>query len=329
MCDYSIIVPVYNVKDYIKECVDSILSQTIESFELILVDDGSSDGSSEICDKYAGSDSRVVVKHKANGGVSSARNMGLDIAKGSFIVFVDSDDWVTKDYLSTFNVRKSDADLYIQGLQFVNSKTGLVSEEKDLPDLVLDKEAFPIQIPKYNILALGFPVCKCYRKNIIEQNHLRFNESISHHEDHIFVFDYLLHTSKIQLNAGLQYNYRYFHNPKSLSSSSHSIESMSLASKEMLSRLNSICDLFCIRDGNYISLMTHLCLIPVMGATVGLYKDDGSNHFRRLRQFLPPTSLIKHCYFPSDNCGRVIKFFASRRMFLSLHLFLSVYSHLR
>lgn len=86
MCEISIIVPVYNVEKYLKKCVDSILNQTFKDFELILVDDGSPDNSGMICDEYAEQDSRVRVIHKENGGLSDARNAGIDVAKGSILV---------------------------------------------------------------------------------------------------------------------------------------------------------------------------------------------------------------------------------------------------
>ena len=93
----SIIVPVYKVEKYIHKCIDSILNQTFKDFELILVDDGSPDNCGKICDEYAKKDSRVIVIHKENGGLSSARNSGLDIARGDYIGFVDSDDYIEND----------------------------------------------------------------------------------------------------------------------------------------------------------------------------------------------------------------------------------------
>ena len=99
----SIIIPVYNAENYLRRCIDSVLSQSFTDFELILVDDGSKDKSPQICDEYASQDTRVRVIHKANGGVSAARNDGLDIAKGEYITFIDSDDWVERDYLSTLS----------------------------------------------------------------------------------------------------------------------------------------------------------------------------------------------------------------------------------
>ena len=93
MPKYSIIVPVYKAEDTIRECIDSVLKQQYTDFELILVDDGSPDNSGGICDEYAANDSRIRVIHKENGGVSSARNIGIDTALGKYIIFRDSDDW--------------------------------------------------------------------------------------------------------------------------------------------------------------------------------------------------------------------------------------------
>lgn len=96
----SVIVPVYNVKQYIERCVDSILVQTYTNIEIILVDDGSTDGSGNLCDTYAGKDARVQVVHKDNGGLSDARNAGIQAAKGEYYAFVDSDDYVAADYIA-------------------------------------------------------------------------------------------------------------------------------------------------------------------------------------------------------------------------------------
>lgn len=96
----SIIVPIYNVERYVEKCVRSVLSQDYSNFELILVDDGSPDGAGEICDDFEKKDRRIRVIHKKNGGVSSARNAGLNIAKGEYIMFIDGDDWVDTDHVS-------------------------------------------------------------------------------------------------------------------------------------------------------------------------------------------------------------------------------------
>ena len=100
----SIIVPVYNTEKYISNCIESILKQKEKDFELLLIDDGSKDQSGRICDTYATKDDRIKVIHKKNGGVSSARNLGIDHAKGEMIFFIDSDDTVGPDYLKNLEI---------------------------------------------------------------------------------------------------------------------------------------------------------------------------------------------------------------------------------
>ena len=114
----SVIVPVYMVEKYLNRCVVSILEQTYNDFELILVDDGSPDGCGEICDKYAKEDKRVKVIHKQNGGLSEARNFGLDRSSGAYITFVDSDDWIEKEYLEVLyqNIINNNADISVVNL---------------------------------------------------------------------------------------------------------------------------------------------------------------------------------------------------------------------
>lgn len=109
----SVIVPVYNVKEYLNECIESIVNQTYKELELILVDDGSTDGSSEVCDEWGKRDSRIRIIHKKNGGLSDARNKGIDNATGKYIAFVDGDDYVHSNYLEILlnNLLENDADI--------------------------------------------------------------------------------------------------------------------------------------------------------------------------------------------------------------------------
>ena len=125
----SVIVPVYNVEQYLPRCIDSILNQTFTDFELLLIDDGSTDGSGAICDEYARKDSRIRVFHKENGGVSSARNLGLYNAKGKYIAFIDADDWVESRSLPAFvkALEKCESDVVLTHYRTVNITTG---EEK-------------------------------------------------------------------------------------------------------------------------------------------------------------------------------------------------------
>ena len=122
MPELSIIVPVYKVEKYLPRCIDSILAQTFGDFELILIDDGSPDGCGRICDEYARKDKRIVVIHQKNMGVSAARNAGLDIARGRYIGFVDSDDWIEPQMYEAMMdaIRENGADMAVCGVRYAD-----------------------------------------------------------------------------------------------------------------------------------------------------------------------------------------------------------------
>ena len=110
----TVVVPIYNVEDYLNKCIESIVNQTYKNLEIILVDDGSPDNSPKMCDDWAKKDKRIKVIHKENGGVSSARNIGIDKSKGEWITFVDADDWIEKTYIE---------DMYNISIEFEISRT--------------------------------------------------------------------------------------------------------------------------------------------------------------------------------------------------------------
>ena len=180
----SVIVPIYNVEPYIHKCIDSIVSQTFADFELILVDDGSPDNCGKICDEYAKKDSRVHVIHKKNGGLASARNAGIDVAKGKYISFVDSDDYLDIDFLSAYYnaINDRDVDIVHSGLRYMPSGNEL-------------KESFPINVVLSGIemiekkptlskdVSIPFSVRYCFRNAFLNENNLRFNENIKYAED--------------------------------------------------------------------------------------------------------------------------------------------------
>ena len=115
----SIVVPVYNVEKYLHKCVDSILNQTFQDFELILVNDGSTDGSATICETYAATNEKVRVIHKKNGGLSDARNVGIANAIGEYVTYIDSDDYISKEYLEVLQqlLISNNADIAVGGIQ--------------------------------------------------------------------------------------------------------------------------------------------------------------------------------------------------------------------
>lgn len=184
----SIIVPVYNTAQYLPCCVDCIIMQTFTDFELLLIDDGSTDKSGEICDEYAKKDSRIRVFHKENGGVSSARNVGLDNAKGEWVCFADSDDKMSKTYV--FNLVKAikdDNTLVISNYKPINSNECKVK----LHDRHLVGKEIVSYFIENKVLSLSAPYSKLYNINVIRQNLLRFPLGIHMGEDAIFLLKYL------------------------------------------------------------------------------------------------------------------------------------------
>lgn len=195
----SIIVPVYNAQDFIERCVDSILQQEYTNFELLLLDDGSTDRSGEICDRYAEADKRVCVIHKENSGVSDTRNLALDRAKGNYIQFVDSDDWIAADatrlFVETAENTRCDmviCDFYRVVGERVSHKgdikaEGLLTMEEFAGYMMEDPADF-----YYGVLWNKF-----YRNEIIKKHNLRMDHSISWCEDFMFNLEYLRYAEHV------------------------------------------------------------------------------------------------------------------------------------
>lgn len=197
----SIIVPVYNSESTLNRCVDSILNQVFHDWELLLIDDGSTDRSGEICDQYDAKDQRINVFHKKNGGVSTARNVGLDNAKGSWVTFIDSDDFVSINFLSTF-VRFQSSDLYIYGIQFINNSTIFLPPEECIKiEDVMELDNL------LNKLYFTVPWGKIYKNDIVQKNNIRFNINLKIGEDTDFVLKYLLYTNNIRLISKPLYHF--------------------------------------------------------------------------------------------------------------------------
>lgn len=167
----SIIVPVYNVKEYLPDCLDSILSQPFGDYEIILVDDGSKDGSEEICNNYADKDPRIKVIHKSNGGLSSARNTGLDYCRGNYISFIDSDDYLVGDYYTyAIKLLHKDKSIDIVWLQYAKCyDDGSIVEKFNESFQILQKGELLL---KRLVTKEAFAGVKIYKKEIF--NNIRY-----------------------------------------------------------------------------------------------------------------------------------------------------------
>ncbi|MDD6514698.1 MAG: glycosyltransferase, partial [bacterium] len=191
----SIIVPVYNAEATISRCIESIINQEYRDFELLLIDDGSIDSSGTICDRYAAEDSRIRLIHKENTGVSETRNMALDLACGTYLQFLDSDDWITPNATRLFveEAERYHCDMVISDFYRVVGKR--VAQKGDIDDdCVLTQEEFSAHMLQ-NPADFYYGVLwnKLYRRDIVEKYHLRMNPQISWCEDFMFNLEYIRH----------------------------------------------------------------------------------------------------------------------------------------
>ncbi len=204
----SIIVPVYNAEKYIRRCVDSVLNQEYADFELLLADDGSVDSSGAICDEYAQKDSRVRVIHKENTGVSDTRNQAMEQARGTYLQFLDSDDWITPDATRLFMraAEEHDCDLVIADFYRVVGERVSVKGDIDEDGLLTREEFAAHMMENPADFYYGVLWNKLYKREIVEKHRLRMNPQISWCEDFMFNLEYIRYGEKFYaLHAPVYY----------------------------------------------------------------------------------------------------------------------------
>lgn len=193
----SVIVPVYNVEDFVGKCLKSITQQSYENLDIVVVDDGSTDGSGRICDEFAKNDKRITVFHKENGGLSDARNFGIKKAKGELIAFIDSDDWVKKDYISVMYraMNRADTDIAICGYNNVKPQEATMGGEDATVKLLTKQEN--IDIVAWN---------KLYKKSLFVENEIYFPVG-KKHEDALTTYKILAKARKVTYVSQSLYEY--------------------------------------------------------------------------------------------------------------------------
>lgn len=203
----SIIVPVYKVEKCVARCIDSILAQQYADWELILVDDGSPDRSGEICDEYALKDARIHVLHQQNQGVSAARNHGIGLAKGEYITFVDSDDYLDRDFLSSFDLEHG-ADLQVQGMISTYPDQ---DDQTLLPTVTNDQNTSVYEALSCadNVRFLFSPWAKMFRTSILRDHAVSFPTEICYTEDEVFVKRFLTHATSVRIFGQAHYYYTH------------------------------------------------------------------------------------------------------------------------
>ena len=213
----SIIIPIYKVEPYLHRCLDSIVNQTYTNLEIILVDDGSPDNSPQICDEYAAKDNRIVVIHKENGGLSDARNTGLDICKGDYISFVDSDDWVSLEYINELysSIKETQADVAIVNHKHVTPFPAREIQEKRRIKLFSKQQAFFKLIAEQHqpfVVSWG----KLYRKNLF--SNIRFPTGKCHEDEFT---SHLLFNKASRIVYSNRTLYFYYQRPDSIIRDNH------------------------------------------------------------------------------------------------------------
>lgn len=217
----SIITPVYNSENHLRKTIESIIGQEYVHWELLLVDDGSTDCSGDICDEYARKDIRIKVYHQKNSGVSVARNNALDKASGDYVTFIDSDDWIGPDYLSHFmDFPYADNQIVFQG--YFMDYVGVVAKGSTM------------EIPERGrILHLGAILGKMFAMPIVKSYCIRFDERLHLHEDHVFYYECLKYAGRFDFSSHAGYHYMHY-GELSLSRRLQSPDSYFLASKLLL-----------------------------------------------------------------------------------------------
>lgn len=294
----SVIVPAYNVEKYLEQCVSSILSQDYQDFEIIIIDDGSKDSTTDIADRLHESDSRIKVIHKANGGVSAARNTGIENATGDYIAFVDGDDYWAKDYLSYMvsMAEQANADMCISTICYLTDKEPQTKKER-IKVLFAEDGTVLLLYPKVFVGCWN----KLYSWSLLNDNNIRFKENLFFGEGLNFITNASQHAKRIAVGNRKVYYYRRDNIESATTSFSiervyNGIESLADIEKHLFLKTKKI----------YHALELHNTLYRVMSinkiyasGTVEKYKSDYDAYVAYVRKHA--LKLVLHRSVPLKN----------------------------
>lgn len=306
----SIIVPVYNVELYLPKCIDSILTQSYRNFELILINDGSIDGSGLICLNYSCQDKRIKYISQENKGVSAARNRGLKEVTNEFVIFIDSDDYVEKDYLLHLITGNESFDLVVTGIRNVYFEMGRVEDQ--IPESF---EAYRItDIGKiYYSLDLNHLLSgvylKLFKTSLLQQFDIYFNPLYSYGEDIIFVLQYLQCISNLKVVPFAEYNYMH-RNADSLSKKRYSFEIESAWCKDMYTLQTKTIKRFSVNSKSYQHYYKERYMQYYLAAIYSMYlpktEKINSERLRILSDMYKDESLKEFSIFFSKSIMSII-----------------------
>ncbi len=300
----SIIIPVYNVEKYIATCIESVLSQSFQDFELILIDDGSKDHSGKICDEYAATDGRIRVFHQSNQGASASRNQGVVYARGEWICFIDSDDYISRFYLEGF-VQAGHLDKYcmnLQGWECINENE---QAEKVItfPSVFAENEEMGALISKYELFNNNAPWGKLFNREVILEHKICFPPHLPVREDALFTYTYRKYIKSIQCIPGSGYFYRLPGKRITLSHKNYRPEIYLSIQEELIPLISKVFERFDLQDSPYhqkvisyfknhtsLSLIKSLYAYPIVS---GKRKEMLQNLFQDKTYFHDPAFCIK------------------------------------
>lgn len=277
----SIIIPVFNVEKYLTECLESVINQTYKKIEVLLIDDGSTDESGRICDDFAEKDSRIKVIHKENQGVSSARNKGLDLAQGEYITFIDSDDFVSSEYIEEmYKTIREDISTEIVMCNFAHFKNGAIVESNEiLPDCVdlsrdnKDCKEFLSRFFCISKRTIFGSACRIlWKKNIINQ--CRFHTNITISEDLLFVLQTFFNAKKLKSVSHTGYFYRINEGSVTKSYKSNYLSSQLNLSKELEIIFSGVDGFNCILQTYNALLCYYVFSNEIKNRNKGIWKQN-------------------------------------------------------
>lgn len=206
----SVIVPVYNVEEFISCCLDSICNQSYSNTQIIVIDDGSTDGSLEICRKYSENDNRISIISQKNSGVSVARNKGICMADGKYICFVDADDILEITAFEKMIKKAKNVDLVVSRYTVINQNGHEIKKARCYDDFIINSNKMIDSLLSIdsNLGYQGYLWNKLFLTDIVKKNNLKFSEVISYNEDRLFILQYLLNTQNIKFISDTTYMYR-------------------------------------------------------------------------------------------------------------------------
>lgn len=321
----SIIIPVFNVENILPQCINSVLAQSFRHYEILLIDDGSTDGSGIICDIFSENDNRIHSFHQPNQGASSARNLGLLKAQGEYIVFIDSDDMVQENYLYDLysEVLVQSQGLVIQGFVRLNQH-GDEEFKLSFKNELLFPQNFGRAFLHHRIHRYGCPVAKIFSAEVIKKNSICFDPNIHLSEDKLFVLDYIQHSAYLRFSDKTNYRYLTYSN-NSLTTKKY-YDPDKYFFKKYLNVLFNLQKVFSIENADLADAFNDCCSALFTRTYYSMYRPqffiDIKNRMRLLRtSSAKERDLVKIFYSPVDIPDKISKYLFVKNLFHTFDLY--------